>query len=162
MKFNYHIVMDASKEALWAMLEDFQRVSACMPGVERMEQVSEDAYEGVMRVRIGPMGINFNGAVTLDRDEASGTWKMTAQAQDRKVGGGARAVIAAVVGEEAPGRAAMDIAADVQLMGRLGELGQPLIKRKADTMLQEFAANLQREVGSRGPRAKRAESEGTP
>ena len=30
-----------------------------------------------------------------------------------------------------------------QFSGRLSELGQPLIRRKADAMLQDFAKNLQ-------------------
>ena len=32
--------------------------------------------------------------------------------------------------------------ADLQFSGRLGELGQPLIRRKADSMLEEFTENL--------------------
>jgi len=34
--------------------------------------------------------------------------------------------------------------ADVQFSGRLAELGQPLIKRKADSFVQEFAQNLRK------------------
>jgi carbon monoxide dehydrogenase subunit G len=34
------------------------------------------------------------------------------------------------------------VTADVHLSGRLGELGQPLIRRKADAMVREFAENV--------------------
>ena len=37
----------------------------------------------------------------------------------------------------------MQATADLQFSGRLGELGQPLIRRKADAMLEEFTENLQ-------------------
>ena len=38
--------------------------------------------------------------------------------------------------------------ADVSFSGRLGQLGQPLIKKKADDMVQEFAEGLKRAVAS--------------
>ncbi|MCH7706815.1 MAG: hypothetical protein IIB33_07180, partial [Chloroflexi bacterium] len=76
--------------------------------------------------------------------EDAGVWRMTAQAQDRRVGGGAKAIIEAVISEPAPGVAGLDIQADVQFIGRLGEMGQPLIRRKADSMINEFAQNLER------------------
>ena len=35
-------------------------------------------------------------------------------------------------------------------MGRLGELGQPLIRRKAQSTIEEFARNVSRELAARG------------
>lgn len=42
------------------------------------------------------------------------------------------------------GQSELRINADLQLMGHLSELGQPLIKRKADGIFQEFANNLKK------------------
>ena len=36
----------------------------------------------------------------------------------------------------------LEIVADTTFMGRLGELGQPIIRRKARNTLEEFAQNL--------------------
>ena len=69
---------------------------------------------------------------------------MTAQALDQRVGGGAKAIIEAVISEPTPGIAGLDIQADVQFIGRLGEMGQPIIRRKADSMINQFAQNLER------------------
>jgi carbon monoxide dehydrogenase subunit G len=45
---------------------------------------------------------------------------------------------------------------DAQIMGRIGEFGQPLIRKKADQMVGEFAENLKKAIlaqssGSVGP-----------
>ena len=40
--------------------------------------------------------------------------------------------------------------ADVHFLGRLGTLGQPLIKRKADEMIQAFSENLRQAVREAG------------
>jgi carbon monoxide dehydrogenase subunit G len=34
------------------------------------------------------------------------------------------------------------IETDLAVLGKIGEFGQPIIKKKADTLLEEFAANL--------------------
>ncbi|MSQ22143.1 MAG: hypothetical protein EXR53_02380 [Dehalococcoidia bacterium] len=60
------------------------------------------------------------------------------------MGGGARARIEALVSDAPDGQSELRINADLQLMGHLSELGQPLIKRKADGIFQEFANNLKK------------------
>jgi carbon monoxide dehydrogenase subunit G len=42
------------------------------------------------------------------------------------------------------------IETDTTFMGRLGELGQPVIRRKAQSTIEEFARNLSRELAARG------------
>lgn len=150
MKFEYQFNVPATRQALWALLQDFPRVASCLPGVEEVKLGTDGSYQGTMRVTIGPMGVSMAGSVKVEQDEAKGRWRMTAQAQDRKVGGGARASIEAALAEAEAGQTRMTITADVQLMGRLGELGQPLIKRKADAVFKEFAENLQRMVQGKG------------
>ena len=144
MKFEQQVTTEASREALWAVLSDFQRTARCLPGIEDVHQVDSLTYQGTMRIRLGPMGFNFSGTIELEQDEKEGRWSMRAHAQDRRVGAGFRAIIEAALTEPGPGLAGLRVSADVQFMGRLGELGQPLIKRKADAMFQEFAENLKR------------------
>jgi carbon monoxide dehydrogenase subunit G len=42
------------------------------------------------------------------------------------------------------------IETDTTFMGRLGELGQPVIRRKAQSTIEEFARNLARQLEARG------------
>ena len=39
---------------------------------------------------------------------------------------------------------------DASIMGRLGEFGQSVMKKKADGMMQEFASNLTKKATRRG------------
>ena len=36
----------------------------------------------------------------------------------------------------------LSIETDLTVLGKIGEFGQPIIKKKADSLLEEFAANL--------------------
>jgi len=44
--------------------------------------------------------------------------------------------------------AELEIVADTTFMGRLGELGQPIIRRKARNTLEEFSKNLSKLLAS--------------
>ena len=146
MKFERGLDIQASRESLWAILSDFPRAARCLPGVEDVRDLGDGKYEATMRVRVGPVGLRLTGTVDVNQDEAAGRWNMQARAQDRKVGGGVRAIIEAALSEQSPSESELWVSADVQFMGRLGEMGQPLIRRKAETAINEFAENLRRAV----------------
>ncbi len=141
-----------SFESLRAVLDDFDQAARCFPGLEEVKQIGDGLYEGTMRLRIGPMGLTLTGTLELQRDEKEGRWRMHAQAQDRKVGGGVRANIEATLTGDEQGGTRLDVASDIQPLGRLGGLVQPIMKQKADSLLQEFVKNLQRAARGRMPR----------
>ena len=142
MKFERQITVDASKEEVRAFLEDVPAVAKCVPGVEGVTPVEPDVYDGKVRLRIGPLGMTIAGRARLERE--GDVWRLHGEGRDSRVGAGAKAVLEATLTELAPERTEVQIDADVQFSGRLAELGQPLIKRKAEAMVQEFAQNLQR------------------
>ena len=146
MKFERRLDIPASRESLWAILGDFPQAARCLPGVEDILDLGDGKYEGTMRIRVGPVGLRLTGTVDVHQDETSGRWNMQARAQDKRVGGGVRAIIEAVLSEQAPSESELWVSADIQFMGRLGEMGQPLIKRKAETAINEFAENLKQAV----------------
>ena len=149
MKFEHHVLTEASRQDLWTVLQDFPRVAHCLPGVSEVQQLDSGAYQGTMGIRIGPMGVNLSGTVILNQDEKNGQWSIRAHAQDTRSGGGVNATIKATITKELGNTAGLIITANVQFMGRLGELGQPLIKHRADSIILEFSKNLKQCVIAR-------------
>ncbi len=146
MKFEHRVTIPVSRDVLWPLLADVPRAARLLPGVEQVESLENGTYSGTMRIRLGPMGFSFSGTADVVQNEAEGRWTMNAQAKDARVGGGVRAIIEASLTEPSAGATDLHVAADVQFMGRLGQMGQPLIKRKANSMIQEFAEGLKRAV----------------
>ncbi len=142
MNFEHKIDIDAAREQVWAVLSDFPRAASLIPDVSDVAELDDGSYQGTMRVRIGPIGLNLAGTVDVEQDESQGRWNMRATASDRRVGGGVRASIEVVLIERDGDKSELNVKADLQFMGRLGELGQPLIKRKADSTIEAFAENL--------------------
>ena len=61
MKFEHKVTVAASKAKVQAFLDDFQKASACVPGLQEVHEVEPDVFEGIVRVRIGPLGLNVGG-----------------------------------------------------------------------------------------------------
>ena len=146
MKFEYHLVVAAPHDRVWKILEDIPRAAQLMPGVDSVEPFEECSYKCTLRIRIGPMGFNLSGVIGVDTDRGSGTWTIKAQAQDTRIGGGVLSTMETAIIASSTGTTEINIKADVQFSGRLGQLGQPLIKKKADSMVREFTENLENAV----------------
>ncbi len=146
MRFEYDVCVDAPQDRVWAILSDIPQASSLMPGVQSVEQQPDGSYTGTIRVRVGPIGFNLVGGVTVNEDRLAGKWSITSQAQDPRIGGGVTSKVETTITEPSTGTTQMQVAAEVQFSGRLGQLGQPLIKKKADSMVKEFMENLRRAV----------------
>lgn len=144
MKFEYDVSIDVPQERVWEILSDVITASSLMPGVQSVEQQPDGTYTGTIQIRIGPIGFNLAGSVAISEDRNIGKWSMISQAQDPRIGGGVTSKVETTITEPSTGNTQMKVNADVQFSGRLGQLGQPLIKKKADSMIREFTENLRR------------------
>jgi len=126
---------------------DVPKVSTCVPGVQDVKPLDAENYEGTLKVRVGPIGLSLTGKITMaERDDAAGRASMTAQATDRKVGGGVQAKLGMQLEELEANEVKLTISTDANVMGKLGEFGQPVIRKKAEQMMAEFTENVKRAV----------------
>jgi len=142
VKFEHTITVDASIDAVRTFFEDVPAVAECVPGIEGTTQVEPETYEGRLRMKVGPFSFTIAGRAKVEQD-ADGTWRMKGEGRDGKINAGVSAALEARLRELSPTSTEVQATADFQFSGRLGELGQPLIRRKADAMLEEFTDNLQ-------------------
>jgi carbon monoxide dehydrogenase subunit G len=95
------------------------------------------------------MGLNFSGTISVvqqDRDQGEAHFRV--EGSDRRVGGGFRAEMIVTLQPMGPGQSELTIATDTVFMGKLGELGQPVIRRKAVSTIEQFAKNLARRLNA--------------
>jgi carbon monoxide dehydrogenase subunit G len=149
MRLEHQIVVPAGIEVVERFLEDVPAVAQCVPGGENLVLMEPDTYDGTMRVRLGPVGFSIGGTATLDRSDPE-LWRLRGEGRDRRVGAGVDAALEARLTADRDDSTRIDVVADLQFSGRLAELGQPLIRRKADSMVRDFAANLRRAFESGG------------
>lgn len=150
MLIEHRVTVPAALERVWAFMMDIPAVSQCVPGVANVSRIDDQTYSGVMSVRVGPIGIKLDGRVILaERDEAAHQARMDLQAADKRVNGAVNAKMTMILAPVESGNATtVDIRTDANVMGKLGEFGQSVIRKKADQIVQEFAANLSTRVAA--------------
>ena len=131
----------------WALLLDIPQVAPCIPGVQDVESDGDNQFKAVMQVRVGPVRLNFSGTINiLEQDREKGEAHFRVEAADRKVGGSIRADMTMQLNELSADESELVIVTDTVFMGKIGELGQPIIRRKAKSTLEDFAKNLAKQV----------------
>ena len=143
MNLEQRYTVPASRARLWDFLMDVPAVTRCVPGVESMTPRSDDEFEGHLRLKVGPISLRFEGVVTVvGRDQANWQAALKAEAKDRKVGGGVHATSRLTLQEKASQETEILIQTELRFLGKIGEFGQPVIRRKADEVTAQFVRNL--------------------
>ena len=142
MRFTQECMIPVTRERLWDFLMDVPAVGRCVPGVETIEAVDGSVYKGGLKVQIGPIRLSLEGTITVEEADRN-AWRarMRAEANDRRLGGGIRARLSLTLTPVEIGTR-VQIDTDLAVLGKIGEFGQPIIRRKADALLEEFARNL--------------------
>ena len=82
--------MPAPAERAWALLQDIERVAACMPGARITERIDPRHYKGTVAVRFGPANLSFRGDLELAAIEpATRTLRLLGKGTDTSGGSGA-------------------------------------------------------------------------
>ena len=147
MIIDQNVTIPAPAERVWDFMMDVPAVSTCVPGVEEVAQVSPDVYKGIIGVKIGPVGVRLEGQVTLveqNRDE----WhaRMDVEATDRRIRGAVNAKATMKLTPRDDGQTDVAIHTDASIFGKLGQFGQAVMRKKADQIVAEFAANMSKKL----------------
>jgi carbon monoxide dehydrogenase subunit G len=148
MKFENRTRVHARPEAVWTFLMDIPRMAACVPGVEEVVAEDEDNFRGVMRVRLGPISLRFGGHVSIvERDVDKLRATMRAEGADRGAGGAVKATVEMAL-QPADEETELVVSTTADVLGRLGQFGQPVMRAKADAIMREFAATVSEQVNA--------------
>lgn len=130
---------------------DIPAVSRCVPGLDDVARIDDQTYSGLMSVRVGPIAVKLDGRVVLaERDDAGRRARMDLRAADKRINGAVNARMRMHLSNAgANDETEVDIQTDANVMGKLGEFGQAVIRKKADQIVQEFATNLSAAVTAR-------------
>ncbi len=149
MKLETRALVPAELGATWDLLMDLPRASACVPGLQELVPDGEGVFRATLQARVGPISLKFSGTIQiLEQDRGKGEAQFRIEGADRRVGGSFKADMTMRLTSGAPGQTELFIATDTTFMGKLGEFGQPIIRRKAGATIEEFARNLAQELNA--------------
>ncbi len=137
-----------SPEDTLKLLLDPERVVPCMPGAELVEVVDGKNWRAKMRVRLGPVGMDFDNKIELvEIDEANGVVKMNVSGRDTRGKGGADGTVEARFAA-ADGGTRVEMTTDLRFSGQAAQLGRPnVVQDVASKLVGDFAGCLGQQMG---------------
>jgi carbon monoxide dehydrogenase subunit G len=142
VKFEQSIDLDADPQRVWDFVMDVPSVAKCIPGCDGVEAIGPDKYKAIVKVKVGPIGLSLASEISIvAKDEVAKTASLLVDSADKRIGGAVKATMSMKLTAQGTGTK-LDVETDANVMGRIGDFGQPVIRKKADQTLQEVAANL--------------------
>ena len=149
MILDQQVVIPVTAARAWEFLMDIPAVSRCVPGVESIEQLDDDTYLGTLKVKVGPIGVTLTGKViVVERDRAQLRSRMDVQAAEKRLNSAVSAHATMTLIERSEGETELRIHTESSILGKLGEFGQAVMRKKADQIIAEFARNMARELSA--------------
>jgi carbon monoxide dehydrogenase subunit G len=145
VQLNNEFSVDIPVAEVWELLIDLERVIPCMPGGALIGR-DGDSVRGAMKIKIGPVGANFEGAAKfLELDEVARTATIEAAGDDPRGRTAAKALIEVKLTPDGDGtQVAIDT--DLTLTGKLAQFGRGAIMDVSAKLIGQFTDNLQAEM----------------
>jgi hypothetical protein len=143
LKLTNEFTVAVPLERAWETLLDIERVAGFLPGAKIEPSDEKDVYHGSMRVKVGPMIVNYQGTARLVlADEAEHIADLAVEARDTKGQGTASATIRnRLVPDDSGTRVIAET--DLSITGRQAQFGRGIMQDVAGRMLGDFARRFE-------------------
>lgn len=141
MELADEIIINASKEQVYAALNDPEVLQRCIPGCEELIKHSDTELEAKVVLKVGPVKAKFSGDVQLDTTAAPDAFSLTGQGNGGAAGhakGGADVTLTA----DGPNTTILRYDAKASIGGKLAQLGSRLIQSTAKKLAGKFFASF--------------------
>ena len=149
MKFTGDISIAAPREAVYAKVRDARFFASCVEGVQDLNEIDADHYTAVLETKVAYLKFRFNVAVEVVRAEPP-------QPKEAKIEGTPLGIVGRLTASslthllEESGGTKVSYEIDAALTGKLGSLGQPVLRAKAKEMERIFTERMRAAFATSG------------
>lgn len=143
-------VLEASREKVWAALNDAAVLRDAIPGCEALAKVSDTEFTATVVTKVGPIKAKFSGRVTLTDIFAPISYTINGEGQGGIAGfakGGAEVALDAVDTD----RTILRYVVKAQVGGKIAQLGARLIDSTAKKLAGQFFDRFAEIISARTP-----------
>jgi carbon monoxide dehydrogenase subunit G len=141
MKFTGDISIDAPREAVFAKVQDARFFASCIDGVQSLNEIDATHYTAVMETKVAYLKFKFNVTVEVVRMEAPREIEAKIQGTPLGIVGRLTASSITRLADE-NGGTKLSYEIEAALTGKLGSLGQPVLRSKAKEMERIFTERI--------------------
>jgi uncharacterized protein len=135
------ITLPAPREIVFQVLQDAPFFASCVEGVRDLKQIDATHYDAVLHAKVAYMNFTFKVSVEVTR--LSPPERIEAKIEGTPLGiVGRFTAVSTTDLIEAGSETVVKYAIDANITGKLGSMGQPVLKSKAKEMERKFAENM--------------------
>ena len=146
MEMNGEFTVPATRAAVWEALNDPETLSRCIPGCESITRTSDTQFDAEMRAKIGPVKAKFTTTIELSDLDPPNSYTLSGQGKGGAAGfakGSARVQL-----ESAADGTKVIYTADMQVGGKLAQIGSRLVSGAAKKIADQFFQAFSNELGA--------------
>ena len=133
-------------ETVWRFVMDPHKIAPCLPGAKLEEVVDERNFLGSVKIKIGAITTSYKGKVELTEvDEDGRVVVMLAEGRETS-GGMAKGLVTSRLRSLADGQTEVIAEANVDLTGRVMQVGSRMIEGVSHQLFQQFAKKLKKQL----------------
>jgi hypothetical protein len=145
MKFTGQLTVKAPRAEVYKAVRDARFFASCVDGVNELNETAPDVYAAVFETKVAYMKFRFK--VTVEVTRAAPPAEIEAKVEGTPLGIVGRLTATSLTRlSDAPVDGGtgtrIDYEVEAALTGKLGSLGQPVLRSKAKEMERQFAARL--------------------
>jgi carbon monoxide dehydrogenase subunit G len=148
MTMTGEVQLAASRETVWAKLNDPAVLKVCIPGCEQLDVLPNNEFQATATVKVGPVKARWKGKVRLSDFDPPNSYRISGEGEGGVAGfakGGALVSLA-----EKDGGTLLSYNVEAQIGGKLAQLGQRLINSAAKKTADDFFERFKGAVTSGG------------
>ena len=141
MKITGQVTVQAPRERVFEALRDAEFFASCVDGVQDLNEIDDTHYPAVLETKVAYIRFRFNVEVDITRIDFPS--HIEAQISGTPMGIVGRLTSTSTTELHENGdETVIDYAIDVNLTGKLGSIGQPVLKSKAREMERVFTERM--------------------
>jgi len=141
MNVNGEFVVKAPREKIFNALRDARFFASCVEGVQELTEVDPTHYTATFETKVAYMKFRFK--VTVELTKIDEPQRIEARIEGTPLGiVGRMTATSHTQLTEAGDETKVNYGVDAALTGKLGSIGQPILKSKAKAMERQFAERL--------------------
>lgn len=147
MELSDEIIINASKEQVYAALNDPEILQQCIPGCEELIKHSDTELEAKVVLKVGPVKARFSGNVQLDTAGAPDAFSLTGQGNGGAAGHAKGGADVTLITEG--DTTILRYSAKADIGGKLAQLGSRLIQSTSKKLAAKFFKSFAEVVNER-------------
>jgi carbon-monoxide dehydrogenase small subunit len=149
--FTQGFTVEHPVDVVWDFFSNIGEVAACLPGTSLAGEPVDGHVDGQIKIKVGPISAEFQGAADVTRDDATRTGSIVGAGKDKRSNSATRGLIGySVKPGDGPSQTKVDLSIGFTLAGALAQFSRSgLIQDVAGRIIAIFVQNLEARLSHR-------------